>query len=147
MPDKTDKSVRLSGQQVAQLAQQERDKLGEINRRIASFHNFRNDMYGARDALVEIGKNGKGDKMLVNLGAGIFVHATIDETEKGIASLTGNVFRESSCKDLVKMLEKRIAEIDNAIEKASQEQQHALARLGQLEQVLSAGIQYLQQQK
>ncbi|MBI4210448.1 MAG: prefoldin subunit alpha [Candidatus Diapherotrites archaeon] len=142
-----DKTVRLNGQQIAQLVQQERDKLGETNRRIASFQNFRTEMYGARDALAELGKNGKGEKMLVNLGAGIFVHAIIDDTEKGIASLTGNVFRETDRKELEKMLEQRIAEIDKATEKAAQEQQHTLARLTQLEQVLSAGMQYMQRQQ
>ncbi len=139
--------VSLTGNQLAMLAQQEREKLGELNRRINSLQGFRTELRGAKDALEEISKNEKGEKMLINLGAGVLIEAALAENLKALSSISGNVFREKPNKDLVKSLEKKIGAIEKSLESVSNEQGKVVSRLNQLEQIMSAGMQYVRNSK
>lgn len=142
-----EQKISLTGNQLAQLANQERQKLAEINRRISAFQGFRTELMGARDALEEIGRNEKGEKILVNLGGGIFMQAALEENSKALSTIAGNIFREKSGKELVKELEKKIQNLGNTLESAGEEQQKTIARLTQLEQIMSAGQDYVRKAK
>ena len=142
-----EKRMNLTGNQLAQLANQESGKLNEINRRISSFQNFRNELTGAKDALEEISKNEKGEKILVNLGAGIFVQASLEENAKAITSIAGNVFKEKPSNELAALLEKKIQSLDKSIGSVIEQQQKTASRLSQLEQILAAGRQVLRKEK
>jgi len=144
LAEQNEKKVTLTGNQLAQLAEQERQKLSEINRRASSLQGFRNELQGARDALEEIGKNEKGTQMLVNLGAGILVKASIEDNSKAIASFAPNAFTEKTGKELVKEMERKMAEIDKTLNGVAQEQSRAISRLGQLEQIMEAGMRQMQ---
>ena len=138
-----EKNVQLTGNQLAQLANQERQKLAEINRRLNTLQGFRNELQSARDALEEIGKNEKGTPILVNLGAGVFFKAAIEDNSKAITSIAANTMTEKTGKDLIKDIEKKITNIDNSLQKIGQEQQSVVVRLGQLEQIMEAGMREL----
>ena len=147
MAETEEKKVQLTGNQVVQLAAQERRKPEDIGRRIETFQNFRNELSMALDSIREIGKTSKGEAILVNLGAGIFVEATLQENKKGIATIAGNVFNYKDLKELEKTLEAKIRNVDKAVSGAAAEQQKTFSRLNQLEQVLEAGRRYMQQQR
>ncbi len=142
-----EKNIRLTGNQLAQLANLERQKLGEINRRVSSIQGLRNEMQAAKDALEEIAKNEKGAEMLVNLGAGVYVKASISDNSKAIAPVAGNAFSEKSAKDLVKEMGKKLANLENSLQSVAVEQEKAAIRLNQLEQVIEAGMRQMQKQR
>ncbi len=137
------KEVKLTGTQLAQLAEQERHKLAEINRRANSLQVFRNELQSARDALEEIGKNEKGMQILVNLGAGVLVKASLEENSRAISSIAANAFLEKNSKELAKDLANKISDIDNSLQNVAQEQQRTLSRLTQLNQIMEAGMRHL----
>ncbi|MCR4335910.1 MAG: prefoldin subunit alpha [archaeon] len=142
-----EKKVQLTGNQLMQMAAQEQQKLAQINNQIARFQEFKTELQAAKDVLTEIANNKKGDKIMINLGAGIYMKATIDETAKAVSSLSGNVFKEKNSKELIKMLENKIGNMNKTIGKIAEDQQKAMARVNQLEQVLNAGRQHIQRQK
>ena len=139
-----EENVRLTG---AQLAEQERRRLDEVSGRIGSFQNFRTELRAAKDALEALGKGKKGDKILVSLGAGVYVRASVDDTGKAVSALTGNVFMNKSGKEIIGVLEKKIRNMDKTIEQAFEEQQKAISRLNQLEQIIYAGQKAMQQRQ
>ncbi|HIH09680.1 MAG TPA: prefoldin subunit alpha [Candidatus Diapherotrites archaeon] len=147
MAGQNEQKVTLTGNQLLQLSAQERQKLSEINRRISSIQSFRNELAAAHDALEEISRTEKGEKALINLGAGVFVQASIEENSKALTSIAGNAFREKPNQDISKALSAKIGALDKNLEGIGAEQQKTIARINQLEQVLSAGRQYLSKQR
>ncbi len=129
------------------MANQEKQKLAQINDQVARFQEFKTELLAAKDVLTEIEKNKKGDKILINLGAGVYMNMTIDETSKAISSLSGNVFKEKNSKELIKVLDNKIKNMNKTISKIAEDQQKAMARVNQLEQVLNAGRQHTQKQR
>jgi len=141
----TENNVRLTGPQLVQLANQERNALEQVNRKISTFQNFRNELRGAIDALTELGKTEK-PKIMVNLGAGVYAEATIENTKTATTSITGNVFKDKPFKEVKETLEKKIKNVEKTLDKAGEEQQKILSRLNQLEQIMEAGRQHMQKQ-
>jgi len=141
------KQVKLTGNQLIQLANQERQKLEQINNQLSRFQNFKTELRAAKDALEDIEKNKKGEKMLVNLGAGIYMKASIEDTGKAISALSGNVFKEKNVKEITKILDKKIQGVDKTINSVAVEQQKTMSRVNQMEQVIAAGRQHLQKQR
>ncbi len=141
-----EKKVTLTGPQLMQLASQERQRLEQANMRIGSLQGFRTELAGAMDALGEIAKNEKGNRIMVSLGAGIYVEAALEENSKAIAAIAGSVFKEKKSEELIKMLGERIAGVDKQLEAAAGEQQGIIARVNQLENIIRAGQQYVSQQ-
>ncbi len=138
--------VRISGNQLAQLGNQERVKLEEINRKVQAFQDFRAELQMAIDSLAELGKNKKGEKMLVSLGAGVYAEASIEKTDEAIFSIAGNVFKSKKSEGIAKILKNKIASINKTLEKTAQDQQKAWSRLNQIEQIMEAGRRHMQQQ-
>ncbi|HLC92161.1 MAG TPA: prefoldin subunit alpha [archaeon] len=135
-----EQKMTLTGNQLAQLSEQERRKLSEISRRVNSLQSFRNELQAARDALEEVGKNEKGTQILVNLGGGVFIKASIDDASKAISSIAANAFTEKSGKELVKELDRKIGNLNNSLDAVAGEQQKVVMRLNQLEQIMEAGM-------
>lgn len=139
--------VTLTGPQLMQLATQERQRLEQANMRIGSLQGFRNELAGARDALEEIAKNEKGSRIMVSLGAGIYVEAALEENSKAIAAIAGSVFKEKKSEELIKMLGQRLEGVDKQVEEAATGQQSIIARVNQLENIIRAGQQYMSEQQ
>ncbi len=146
-PETGEKKITLTGQQLLQLARQERQRLEQVNMRISSLQGFRNELVGAKEALKEIEKNEKGNRIMVNLGAGIYIEASVEDNAKTIAAIAGSVFKEKKNEELIKLLDGRIAGVDRQLESIAGEQQAAIGRVNQLENVIQAGQHYLSQQR
>ncbi len=145
-PQPAERKVTLTGPQLMQLATQERQRLEQVNMRINSLQGFRGELAGARDALKEIGGNEMGSRIMVNLGAGIYMEAGIEENTKALAAIAGSVFKEKKNTELIKMLEERLANVDKQLEGIAAEQNAVIARVNQLETIIQAGQQYMSQQ-
>ncbi len=139
-------STRLTGAQLMQLVAQEKQKAEELTQRINSFQSFKSELRAAKDALSEIEKSKKGEKILVNLGAGIYVEASIEENTQAISSLSGKIFKTKKIKDLDKTIENKIKNLDKTIATVAEEQSKAVSRLNQLESVIAAGRQHMAEQ-
>lgn len=142
-----EKKITLTGPQLYKMAQQERRRLEEINRKTETFNNFRNELQGARDALNELVHAKKGDEILVNLGSGVYVKASLNDATNAISSISGNVFKGKKFKEVSKILAQKMVNIDKTLKKTGEEQQQILIKLNRLEQIMAAGKAHLQKQK
>ena len=143
----TEQKIQLTGNQLVQLAQQERKKLAEINQRANQFRNFKTELRAAKDTLEEISQNKKGDKIMINLGAGIYINASVDNTETATTGLSGNIFKEKKISEITKTLAKKIESIDKTMVQVIEDQQKTISRVTQLENIISAGKQHMQKQQ
>lgn len=142
-----EKKITLSGDQLYQMAEQERRRLDEINRKAETFQKFRNELQGAKDALEELISAKKGDELLVNLGSGVYVKAALSDATNAVSSITGNVFKGKSFKDVTKILGQKMENIDKTLKKTAEEQQQTLTKLNRLDQIMVAGKAHLQKQR
>ncbi|PIN85255.1 MAG: prefoldin subunit alpha [Candidatus Diapherotrites archaeon CG11_big_fil_rev_8_21_14_0_20_37_9] len=141
-----EKKATLTGPQLMQLLTQEERKLEDINSRINAFQNYKSELIGAKDTLKEIEKNKEGDKILVNIGAGVYLEAKIEDSSKAIAAIAGNVFNAKSGKELQKLIDNKLANMDKSLNAIGEEQQKTLSRINQLNSILEAGRRHMQQQ-
>ncbi|VVB99384.1 Prefoldin subunit alpha [uncultured archaeon] len=140
-----EKKMTLTGPQLMQLGQQERSRLEQLNTRISSLQGARNELFGAKDALKELSNADKGTKIMVNLGAGIYAEASIEDCSKATTAIAGNVFREKKADEIIKEIESRTQSIEKQLGVLGQEQQSVIARVNQLESIIQAGAAYMQQ--
>lgn len=142
-----DDKVTLTGNQIMQLVAQERQRLEQINSQLAGFQNMRNELNAAKLSIAEISKSKKGTKILLPLGAGIYAEAFTENNESAIISIENSTFKQKKFDELQKQLDKRLANIDRAMENIAQEQARAASRVNQLENVIAAGRQALKNQR
>ena len=142
-----EKKITLTGPQLYQMAQQERRRLDEINRNAEAFQHFRNELQGAKDALNELVHAKKGDEILVALGSGVYIKASLNDTTNAISSIAGNVFKGKNFKEVTKILAQKMINIDKTLKKTGEEQQQTLTKLNRLEQIMAAGKAHMQKQK
>src|SRR3989338_412067 len=101
-----EQKTTITGQQLVQLNQQERQRLEQVNSRISSLQGAKMELLGTMEALTELGKNEKGNKIVVNLGAGVFVEASVQDNENALAAIAGSIFKEKKNPDIIKLLDK-----------------------------------------
>ena len=142
-----EKKITLTGQQLVQMAEQEKRRLDEINRKAETFQKFRTELQGAKDALEELSTAKKGDEILVNLGSGVYIKASLNDTTNALSSLTGNVFKGKGFKEVSKILSQKMENINKTLKKTAEEQQKTVAKLNQLDQIMVAGKQHMQKQR
>ncbi|MEM4261834.1 MAG: prefoldin subunit alpha [Candidatus Diapherotrites archaeon] len=134
-----EKKITLTGNQIIQLINQERQKLEEINTRLNALTNMKNELTGTTQSIQEISKNKKGTKMLVYLGSGVYTETAIENNTDIITTIADNVFKEKKITEMTKILEKRMENIDKALKKSLEEQAKTIQRINQLENILEAG--------
>lgn len=142
-----EKEVRLTGNQLMQMAEQEKRRLEEINRKLETFRTFTQELRGAKDALEELSKSSKGEQILVHLGAGIYVKAGVEDKDRAITSMTGNTFKEKKFSELAETLGNKLKNMEKTLDNTAKEQQKVIGQIAQIEHILRAGQAYMQQQK
>ncbi|MDP6670632.1 MAG: prefoldin subunit alpha [archaeon] len=115
------KQIELKGQQVLQAYQAEQAKLEDLQRRMKGLQTLMVETAAAEQSLNEISKSGKNQKIMVALGGGIYVDATLESTKKVKVGLGDGVLMgetlEKSLKDLVaraKEIQKDIISVQKA---------------------------------
>ena len=141
-----EEKMTLTGNQLMQLFSQEKERLGQINSRIITFQNMKNELMSTKKSLEEISKSKKGSKIMLPLGAGIYIEALTEDNEKAISTISNNVFRAKKIEDILKLIEKRSANIDRALEQNGEDQAKVISRANQLENIMAAGRQALKNQ-
>lgn len=90
----------------------------------------------ARQALEELKGKKKGDEILVPVGANCWVHATLGNTDKGIASIGSNVAVGQKLDDIIERLDSQLEDIRKAQTELSGNITRAEARAHELSGML-----------
>ena len=134
---KPKQEVTLSGAQVMNFYNNERNKLSIIQRRFDSLQNLLNETMLSINSLNELKKSSKNEKILVNLGAGVFADASIENNGKVKVSLAGNVVLDKPVDEALLDLEKRKNELEKDINVTINEQEATLKQISALENVIN----------
>ena|SRR3989344_1324055 len=134
---KPKQEVTLSGAQVMNFYNNERNKLSIIQRRFDSLQNLLNETMLSINSLNELKKSSKNEKILVNLGAGVFADALIENNGKVKVSLAGNVVLDKPVDEALLDLEKRKNELEKDINVTINEQEATLKQISALENVIN----------
>lgn len=107
--------IELKGQQVIQAYQVEQAKLEDLQRKMQGLQTLMLETSAAEQSLSEISKAGKNQKIMVALGAGIYIDATLESTKKVKVGLGDGVLMGETLEKALKDLTKRKAEIQKDI--------------------------------
>ena len=122
------RKVELTDQQVTQIYEASRNTLESLNARRRELFNARNEIEITLLAIEEISSSKKGEKLMVPVGAGIYLDAELSDSDGFRMNLPGGIFKKvnsaAAKAELGKRREdlmKNIAEIDKEMEKALQD--------------------------
>ena len=119
------KTIKLTEEQLLNAFANERANVEAMQSNIAATENRLRDVLAATDALKAIKNSKEKEKIIVPLGAGIFIDASLESNSTAKNSMAGgvvvNVTIEDALKDLAEKrqeIEKAIAEMQKALERA-----------------------------
>ncbi|AJF60621.1 MAG: prefoldin subunit alpha [Candidatus Diapherotrites archaeon] len=143
------KEVTMTAQQLMEAYERERIKLNEIQIRLAAVQELMQETSGAIDAVKEIQKSEKENRVLVPLGSGVFANVEVKDKKKVLYSIAGNVMAYKAVSEAVEELEKKMEQLRKMIEFSRGEQQKTANNLNQLGRIIQTGrrIQAEQERK
>ena len=143
------KEVTMTAQQLMEAYERERIKLNEIQIRLAAVQELMQETSGAIDAVKEIQKSEKENRVLVPLGSGVFANVEVKDKKKVLYSIAGNVMAYKAVSEAVEELEKKMEKLRKMIEFSRGEQQKTANNLNQLGRIIQTGrrIQAEQERK
>lgn len=129
--------IELTGQQIVRLYQVEREKLSIIMQRVQAVQQAVLEMKGTVNALKELGKE-KPCSIMVPLGSGVFAEATVQNTEKTKVMLAGRVLLDFQVEKAVKLIEERLKQGSEELQKALAEQEKIVKSINNLAAIIQA---------
>ncbi len=123
------KQVELKGRQVLQAYQAEQAKLESMQRKMQALQTLMVETATAEQALNEIKKAGKNQKIMVALGAGVYVEAALESNKRVKTGLGDGVLMGSTVEKSLKDLAKRKEEIQKDIIGVQKEESAAVQNL------------------
>ncbi|MCX8158339.1 MAG: prefoldin subunit alpha [Candidatus Diapherotrites archaeon] len=132
------KEIQLSFEQVIAMYENEKRKLSMLESKVGALRSVSEEISVVEQCLDEIEK--VNSPIYVSLGAGIYVKAKIEDSNKFLFGLPAGVFEEISKEDAKKILNTKNEEIKKELEKTQKEFMQISQNLASLNQVISKVI-------
>jgi len=149
MAEEEKKQVTLTQEQVMQAYQENEMELNDIQQRIGMIQSLLSETFAATEALDEI-KEAKSEKIMVNLGAGVYADATLEQTKTVKTTLGANVMADTSIEKTLETLAKRKENLEKDHQALVQAQQHTIQNMETLRQIIvnaEKAVRQVQQQQ
>ncbi|MFA4907754.1 MAG: prefoldin subunit alpha [archaeon] len=137
--------IRLSGNQLVQLYEGERQKLEALERRLELVQRAMVEVTGTIETISALTKSGQTDSVLLPIGAGIYIEASVENKKNVKASIPGGIVLELTSEDAKEELGKRREELAKDERVLGEELQKSATALNQLGNLLQAGQQKVQE--
>ncbi|MDD5163889.1 MAG: prefoldin subunit alpha [Candidatus ainarchaeum sp.] len=135
------KQVVLTGQQLLNAYRNEEAKLQALQQRSQQLNMLFIEAGTAEEAVKEIKKASKNEKVIVDLGAGICVEAMLDGNEKFKTGFAGGILINADSEAALAYLKKQKETLQKEIEIAAKEQERAAMSMNEISNVLRVGEQ------
>ncbi|MEW6294681.1 MAG: hypothetical protein AB1467_00070 [Candidatus Diapherotrites archaeon] len=132
------KQVKLSGEQIVALFQEEKAKLDSISMQINSVQTALTEVLFAEESLKELSKEGFEGPILVNLGSGVFIEGAVSNAKKLKKSLPGNVVLDVSPEEVSEELKKRKENAQKTLELLLRDRERIYSNLNNLSRIINA---------
>lgn len=124
--------AQMNEQQLAQVAEEFQAELSNLEQQKEQLTEYLNELQRTKDAIDVLEDAEPGDKVLLPLGSGAFVHARLDETDAVLAPIGSDVLAEEAPNKALERLEERRKEAKNAQQQVQQNIQQIQQRLQNL---------------
>jgi prefoldin alpha subunit len=145
MPE--EKTVQLTHNQVLNLLQNEQAKFEALEREFMQFRMAFEDTIKAKETLDALQKAKANESILIPLGAGVFVSATLVDKESVQVTLGGGVLKKDSIPDALAKLENRRKETEEQLSAMQKQLEETSANVNNLSRVIQGAMQKQQASK
>jgi prefoldin alpha subunit len=116
-------------------------QMKQAEQQVETFDNQLIELESVKQSLTELGEVKKGTDLFVPASGGIFVKATIQETNKLLVNVGSNIVVAKTVKETVGMIDEQIKEIGNLKTQVSQQMGVMGVHLQTLQQDLMTRVQ------
>lgn len=126
------KQIELKGAEVLQAYQTEQSKLQAIRERKQALQHLMVETVGAEQTLRELEGKKKEEKVMIPLGAGLYIEGKVDASKGLKKGLGEGIISKSTIKQSLEDLKKRKEEIKKDMERIQQQERITLTNLNNL---------------
>ncbi len=130
------KTVKVNPEQAMQIFQAENQRYEESTQKINALRGILNETSSAKEAIKGISNASQNEKAIVPVGAGIFLFAKIENNKEALLSFPGQAGIVKPIKEIESELEKRLDNIEKALEKEARTNQQIASNLNNLAMML-----------
>ncbi len=139
------KEITLNQSQIEQMYVAERAKIEALERQKATLGGMLADTETAIRALDSVSKAKGNEKIMVSLGAGVFIDATIADNKSASGSFHGGVLMRLSADEARAELEKKRDALREEMQTAVREEERIVININNLAKVIAAGQRVLRE--
>ncbi len=129
---------KISPEQLGPLYQRQRELLEQSRAQKQSLQDVLIEFNSAIDALNELKKAGKNDKIMLSLGGGVYIEAVVSDVQKVKGNIGGGVIQSISVDKVLLELEKRKNETIKSLELNAKDEAKLLESIASIELALNA---------
>ena len=136
-----DASQKISQDELNNLllvAQQLEQQATRYNQQIDILNGYYNEIHSAEQTLSEIENSKENQKVLVPIGAGNFIYASIENTKNVIVTIGAGVHSEKSLLDAIEIIKKKKTEVENQITQIKSSYNEVIERLREIDRVVKS---------
>ncbi len=117
-------------------AQQLEQQASRYSQQMEILNSYYNEIQSSEQTLIEINESKGNHKILMPIGAGNFIYATIEDTEKIIVTIGAGVHSEKSLSNAIEGLKKKKEEVENQLTQIKSSYNEVLERLREIDRVV-----------
>ena len=119
-------------------AQQLEQQATRYNQQIEILNGYYNEIHSAEQTLKDLDKAEEKNKILVPIGAGNFIYATVENGENVIVTIGAGVHSEKSVQDAVESIKKKKSDVENQITQIKSSYNEVIERLREIDRVVKS---------
>ena len=117
-------------------AQQLEQQATRYSQQMEILNSYYNEIQSSEQTLIEIDESKGNQKILMPIGAGNFIYATIEDTEKVIVTIGAGVHNEKSLSSAIEGLKKKKEEVESQLTQIKSSYNEVLERLREIDRVV-----------
>ncbi len=117
-------------------AQQLEQQASRYSQQMEILNSYYNEIQSSEQTLIEINESKGNQKILMPIGAGNFIYATIEDTEKVIVTIGAGIHNEKSLSNAIEGLKKKKEEVENQLTQIKSSYNEVLERLREIDRVV-----------
>lgn len=119
-----------------QVAQQLEQQASRYNQQIEILNGYYNEIHSAEQTLSEIEKSEENQNVLVPIGAGNFIYASVKDTKNVIVTIGAGIHNEKSLPDAIEVIKKKKTEVENQLTQIKSSYNEVIERLREIDRVV-----------
>ena len=119
-------------------AQQLEQQATRYNQQIEVLNGYYNEIHSAEQTLRDLDKAEENNKILVPIGAGNFIYATVENGENVIVTIGAGVHNEKSLQDAIESIKKKKTDVENQLTQIKASYNEVIERLREIDRVVKS---------